>query len=197
MIIIFYSFWLCSLVSPLLSLVSTREMSCFHIKVGEIGAHFYFALSLSKWERRRDYSYYLLRYVVVNRDWRRFYQAQRCQGIGPYLCGGVRYFQVHAVENEALPVFIDFTLASLNSNILNSSSNEDLIPLVHVSVMLILSNYVKNLSISIDESTEICWNILSTKLKVFCSEQLEITYNFTSLNTMAQNKNCRHKRQHI
>ena len=30
---------------------------------------------------------------------------------------------------------------------------------------------------------------LSTKLKIFCSKQLEITCNFTTLNTIAQNKN--------
>ena len=114
----------------------------------------------------------------------------RCHGIiSPYLSASARCLYTTLAENEVLPVFVDFNQASLNLNILNSSSYEDLIPSVHVSIMLIFSKYAKNLSISLEKSTEICWNILSTKLKIFCSKQLEITYNFTTLNTIAQNKN--------
>ena len=86
-------------------------------------------------------------------------------------------FHGSVVENEILPI-------------LNSSSSEYLIPSVHVFPMLIFSKYVNNWSVSRDKSSEISWNILSTKLKIFCSEQLEITSNFTTFNTIAQNKNC-------
>ena len=43
------------------------------------------------------------------------------------------------VEIEVLPVFVTFNNASLSLNILNSSPSEDLIPSVHVSVLLIFS----------------------------------------------------------
>ena len=82
-------------------------------------------------------------------------------------------------------VFVTFNQASLSLNILT----EDFIPSVHVSVMLMFNKFVNNVSISLDKRTEICWNILSTKMKMFCSEQLEITCNFTTFNTIAQNKN--------
>ena len=65
------------------------------------------------------------------------------------------FFYTTLVENEVLLVFVTFNW-SLSLNILNSPSSEDLIPSVHVSVMLIFSNIVKNLSISLDKRTEIC-----------------------------------------
>ena len=61
-----------------------------------------------------------------------------------------------------------------------------LISSVQVFLMLIISKYVNYLSISLDKSSEISWNILSTKLKIFCWEELETTCNFTTLNTIAQ-----------
>ena len=50
--------------------------------------------------------------------------------------------------------------------------------------MLIFSKYVKKICKSVLDKY-----ILSTKLKIFCSEQLEITCDFTTLNTIEQNKN--------
>ena len=85
------------------------------------------------------------------------YHALRCHGIiCPYLSASARCFYTTLTENEVLPVLVDFNKASLNLNILNSSSYEDLIPSVHVSIMLIFSKYAKNLSISLEKSTEIC-----------------------------------------
>ena len=83
------------------------------------------------------------------------------------------------VENEVLPVFVIFNYASLSLHILNYSPSKYLIPSVRVAVMLIFSKYVTNLSISLDKPTEICWNILSTKMKIFCSEQHQITCELT------------------
>ena len=34
-------------------------------------------------------------------------------------------------------------------------------------------------------------------MKIFCSEQLETTCNFTTFNTISQNKNNRQLRQHV
>ena len=44
----------------------------------------------------------------------------------------------------------------LSLNNLNSSPSEDLIPSVRVSVMLMFSKFLNNLSISLDKPTEIC-----------------------------------------
>ena len=57
----------------------------------------------------------------------------------------MRYFNTTIVENEVLPVFVDFNEGSLSLIILNSLSSEDLIPSVHVSLMLIFSKYVNDL----------------------------------------------------
>ena len=62
--------------------------------------------------------------------------------IARYLCCRVRYFHTTVVENKVRLLFVAFNHASLSLNILNSSSSEDSILLVHVTVMLIFSQYV-------------------------------------------------------
>ena len=72
-------------------------------------------------------------------------------------------------------------LLSLTVNSLNSSSSEDL---KFLRYMVLLWNVNNLLSTSRDKSVNIL-NILSTKAKTFCPEQLEIKCNFTPCNTIA------------
>ena len=115
----------------------------------------------------------------------------RCHEIiCPYLSASARSFYVTLAENEVLPFFVDFnSKGKFEFEYSEFSIIWRLNSFGSCFHVLIFSKYVKKLSISLEKSTEICWNILSTKLKIFCSEQLKITCNFTTLNTIAQNKN--------
>ena len=59
-------------------------------------------------------------------------------------------------KDPILYVTTTFSLKQGETRTNSVSIPHPLIPLVHVSVMLIFSKYVNNLSISLDRSTEIC-----------------------------------------
>ena len=88
---------------------------------------------------------------------------------------GFRNFQLGKFEFDYSKLFLTWRLSSF----------------LRISVKLIFSKFVNNLSISLDKSTEICWNTLSTKINIFCWEQLKIICNLTNFNKFAQNKNSR------
>ena len=102
-------------------------------------------------------------------------QPLQFQGtICPYLSINARSFYTPLVENEVLPLYVTLNKPLSLNNLISSPSSpsEHLIPSVRVFVMLMFGQFLNNLSISLDKPTDICWNILLTKMKKFCSEQL-------------------------